>query len=199
MSARGTANALTPPRPSWQHCSRDLARTRHPRPLRVPSDRHPRPDPGRQRHDARQRRQRPRPASGRSAGSAVDLCTGRVHAGCPGRDTCSSGHAGSGSRPQRRSEQLIGTTYITPAGSRVRRFSFVHIPPSSRKMWDKPIWAGGIESETVSGEAHGAICIHHWRRGFLSWQRNCGRGTRSIVAGAGLPRSSAQAGPLLER
>ena len=54
------------------------------------------------------RRQRARPASGHGTGP-VDAC-----------GTCSSY-----SRPQRRSEQLIGTTSITPAGSRVRRFSFV--------------------------------------------------------------------------
>lgn len=39
---------------------------------------------------------------------------------------------------------------------------------STANFRNNEIWAGGIRGKKVSGESHGAICIHHRRRGLLS-------------------------------
>ena len=54
-------------------------------------------------------------------------------------------------------------------------------------------------SAALSDNSHGAICIHHRRRGFLPWQRHCGSGSRRAAAGARLSRAHQQARPLSQR
>ena len=198
MSARGTANALT--RTTGDPCDAVLhhvAGSGSARPLRGEADRHSRPHPGR--HGGSER-QRARPAF------RVPLRRPRRR-----RPPMVQPHLPPMVQQHRHRPppRPIRTPY-PPATDRLTShrsgglsgppvFFCAYSAPLNKKVGKGRFWAGGIEFETVSGEAHGAICIHHWRRGFLSWQRNCGRGTRSFAAGAGLPRSTAQAGPLSQR
>src|SRR5437879_361684 len=62
-----------------------------------------------------------------------------------------------------------------------------------------PLWTRRIESRALEIEPHGAVCLHHRRRGFLAWQGSRFRSTWRGFAGARLQGPPAQARSLSQR